>query len=161
MIRTIPLALTLLATLSTQAQALSCMVPDTVRSYQRAAEAEESYVVVNGVLDHKVGAVTLGRKDGDPPIEFEADLSGNYLNQEGFIEPFAQRVTVVLNCVSAWCATLPPAGEEVLAYVRQTDEGDFFIDAQPCTMNLFVTPTRDDVLRVVACHKGERCEEAT
>lgn len=139
------------------ALALSCLRPDVVRSYQMAAEASESYVVVSGVLDHQMAEVPTDRKEGNAPVSFAAQLVGKHLTADGFTGDFSRPVEVTLNCVSVWCATLPPQHSSVLAYVRM--EGDqFFIDANPCQTWLFDDPTPDQMVSVVACHTEGNCQ---
>ncbi|WP_375175783.1 hypothetical protein [Pseudooceanicola sp.] len=152
---TAPLALSLTLA-SSPANALSCLRPEVLRSYQEAAEAKETYVVVSGVISHDVAAVPEARNADSPRIAFTARLAGASLTHDGFTAPFDAPVEVTLNCVSAWCAPLPPQHASVLAFVQKTEDG-YSLDMQPCQQWLFENPEPEQMVALVDCHTSGNC----
>lgn len=141
---------------ATPALSLSCMKPDVVRSYQQAADADDHFVVVSGTLSHSRVPIPSGKREGQQPLTFTAKLVGKYLQNDGFTGDFAAPVEVTLNCVSVWCATLPPQNSKVLAFVKLTPTR-YEIDAQPCPTWLFDEPEPDQMVRLVMCHTKGDC----
>ncbi|WP_163848654.1 hypothetical protein [Pseudooceanicola aestuarii] len=153
------LALSLAATLlAGQAQALSCMRPDAARSYTRAAEAAEPYVVLLGTLTHQSGP--LPERDlSDPDPEersFAARFEGHALAKRGFSTRFATPLTLELTCAGPWCAGLPEQEGEVLAFVEQRAEG-YHLRLDPCGGTLFPDPEASTVRQVTRCHGTNTC----
>ncbi|EAQ03662.1 hypothetical protein OB2597_10481 [Pseudooceanicola batsensis HTCC2597] len=148
------------AMLAGPAYALSCLRPDVATAYTRAAEAEDGYLVVRGTLSHDrladEGTMRSPDQADGPPETFEATIEGRFLRGDAFAGEIAAPVTVVLECVSVWCAAPPPAGAEVLAFVRQT-ETTLFLETGPCGGTIFVDPGEDQIDRVLACHSGGDC----
>ena len=142
------------------ALALSCMRPDVATSYRDAADSADSYLVVLGRLTHDepASAETMRNPDrvDDPPQTFEARIAGHFLNGESFGGDIAVPVTVTVGCVSVWCAPVPPAEAEVLAFVRHDAEG-YYLDVGPCGGRYFTDPTQEQIDRVLACHAGGDC----
>ncbi|WP_407494508.1 hypothetical protein [Pseudooceanicola sp. MF1-13] len=138
------------------ALALSCMRPDALSSYKAAAEASEPYVVVSGVLAHQMPPSEQAQTGEPKVVSFTAQLVGRYLRDDGFTGNFSAPVDVTLNCVSEWCATLPPQRASVLAFLQIKDDA-YVLDVQPCQQWLFQDPEPEQMVALFACHTEGDC----
>ena len=138
------------------ALALSCMRPDVLTSYKAAAEASERYVVVSGVMAHDTPQSEQAQTGNPKVVSFTSRLVGRYLQDDGFMGEFDAPVQVTLNCVSEWCATMPPQRASVLAFVQMKNDG-FVLDVQPCQRWLFQDPEPEQMVALFDCHTSGNC----
>ena len=90
------------------ALALSCLPPDVAETYRRAAEAEETYIVVQGRL--KFDPARLPSTDMIPQQKpahtlIPARLTGQALTKGGFDQAFDRAITLDVQCFGSWCAS--------------------------------------------------------
>ena len=158
MIRSFTLAAAVLA--AGQASALSCMRPDAVTSYQSAAGAEESYVVLWG--DFTFEATEQPEVEDinapEPAPAVVAGFEGRSIDAGGFGTEFTAPVTLEPSCLAAWCGGFPEPGTG-LAFARIVEDR-LVIDLGPCGGWFFQDPAPEDIARVEACNAGGACEVA-
>lgn len=161
MTRAAPLA-ALLAVLATPALSLSCLPPDVARSYQRAAEAEEAYVVVSGVLrfdETRLPKADMSAQQDTPPeTKIPARITGMALTQSGFDHAFDREITLNVLCFGPWCGGAKP-DIRYLGFLQKTDTG-YELVADPCGSFAFAEPGDDMLHRVEQCFQGGPCKPA-
>lgn len=157
MIRSLAFVLALLC--AGPVSALSCIRPDVAYSYQSAAESEDIYVVLLGDFSFRPSRQPAMKGDdpnaAEPAPPVPARFSGRYLTASGFGGSFNGTVTIEPVCFGPWCGGFPNQGEG-LAFVRKSGD-TFTLIMDPCGGNYFPTPSRSDVARVEACHRGDAC----
>ena len=146
--RALALALALVAG---QAQALSCLAPDPVTSFNRANDSDLPYIALLGRIT-VTGPVPA---EITAPLTLPARLTGAGLTEEGFTAEFAEEITLNLTCAGPFCGFLPGA-EPVLVYAR-VDEGAPVVDLAPCGEWVFPAPDADLTETLAACMRGEAC----
>ena len=152
------IVLTLLS--GTQASALSCLRPDVAEAFNAAAASEDAYVVVHGRFKFTTPpSRDTGNINAPREVSYIAQFDGRYLAEDGFRTAPSLPVTVTHTCTAAWCGQLT-AGVQTLAYLKQTATG-YSIDVGPCGGQAFAEPSRQDLARVEACMRGDRCERMT
>ena len=146
MIRTLAFAAAI-AALATPALALSCLRPNVVQTYKRAAEAEESYSVVIGTIrfDESKLPKSVGN-DSPPNTRIAARFQGKALTKSGFDMPFARNITLEVLCFGPWCGGA--GSDEKTGYVMEAD---------PCGGMLFQRPNERMLDQVERCFTGGRC----
>lgn len=156
MTRIIACALATLAPLP--ALALSCLPHSVEATYQRAAEAKESYVVVQGRLTFDASALPdNGTRTINPPEEtpIPAEISGKALSDGGFDVPFEQPLMLNVLCYGPWCGSAEEG--EVLAFLKRGANGTYMLESNPCGGDLFGSPKPAMVDKVIACFQGADC----
>ena len=156
MTRIIACALATLAPLP--ALALSCLPHSVEATYQRAAKAEESYVVVQGRLTFDASGLPKGGTIGiNPPEEtpIRAQISGKALSEGGFDVPFDQPLTLNVQCFGPWCGSAEEG--DVLAFLERKPDGAYALESNPCGGDLFGSPKPAMVDKVIACFQGAEC----
>lgn len=141
------------------ALALSCMRPDVARSYQAAAEARESYVVVLGRLEFDTARLPRSGENGAPAhSHIPARVTGKGLTLAGFETPFRTGITLDAQCLGPWCAA-PPSGRKAMMFLRK-GPGGYLLEEGPCGGHIFAEPTPGQIERVLRCHRGGPCKAA-
>ncbi len=156
MTRIIACALATLAPLP--ALALSCLPHSVEATYQRAAEAKESYVVVQGRLTFDASALPdNGTGTINPPEEtpIPAEISGKALSNGGFDVPFEQPLMLNVLCYGPWCGSAEEG--EVLAFLKRGANGTYMLESNPCGGDLVGSPKPAMVDKVIACFQGADC----
>ncbi len=124
------------------AAALSCLRPDLATTFERINAAPETYFAIHGTLDFdetQLPKVDIDNQQATPPeTQIPARLRGEALGRIGFTRPFDGPVTLNVQCFGPWCAQ-PPAGDAVLAFVRQDADG-FSLTLDPCGGDAFFSP---------------------
>lgn len=146
------LLLTALAALSAgPALALSCMPPDPVALYERARDAEESFLIIRGriLADGKVALPSDG-KDAETSVRIE----GLALTSEGFGTAFEREAILRLTCAGPWCPNAPEDGEALIAV--ELEGSALVVEQGPCYANI-LPATDEGAERIMACHRGEAC----
>ena len=121
--------------------ALSCIRPDVATTYERAAEAREIYVVVQGRLTFDQARVLENDLTGAarPDIEIPARLVGTSLSKDGFKTSFQRDISVILQCFGPWCGGAE-SGADYLAFLQRTDKG-YALALDPCGSFAFPNPS--------------------
>lgn len=136
---------------ATQASALSCLRPDVVRSYNKAADADVSFAILLGEFDF--AAPSDGNAEQGQQVT--AQFTGQAMSAQGFDGINPMDVDLLTTCSGSWCGHFPPAGTEVLAFAQQTPNG-FIVSMSACGGSVFdagLAPI------VEACVLGQECEE--
>ncbi len=141
------------------ALALSCR-PITVEDiFNQAADAPESYVVVQGVL--KFDMRKLPKSHPVPPRQTQptnliaARITGMSLGMTGFKQAFQQPVTLNAACFGPWCSH-PQSGVPYLTFLRQTADG-YHLDITPCGGFAIANPSQQQLTTVTKCLRQGRC----
>ena len=141
------------------ALALSCLASDVVRTYQQAAEADETYIVVYGALsfdEDKLPIVDYSNQMDTPPDTLiPARINGKSLTLGGFNADFDRPITLNAKCFGPWCA-MPSSGTPYLAFLERTDEG-YLLALDPCGGNGFYQPSEAIRNKVAVCFQGGAC----
>lgn len=137
------------------------MAPDVARDYQRAADSEDVYVVVEGRLTFDPsGLPTTAFDDPLPPqpmTDIPARLTGRSMSEAGFVRPFEQDVTLRVSCFAVWCAEPRPGA--VLAFLKR-EAGGYVVSVDPCGTMTYPDPRLEQLETVVACFQGRDCVPA-
>ncbi|MEX1234107.1 MAG: hypothetical protein WEB56_03870 [Roseovarius sp.] len=142
------------------ATALSCLPHDLARTFERVNSAPETYFALHGTLEFDASLlpeVDMADQQAAPPeTRIPARISGEALGRIGFNRPFEGPVTLISKCFGPWCAQ-PPAGGDVLAFVRQDAEG-LTLTVNPCGGDAFFAPEPDMLDKAHRCFTGGACE---
>lgn len=149
---------TMIALLGSQAAALSCLQPDVAHTFDRAAQADEQYLILMGTFSFgDVPSSDTGNINNPRDVSVGSEFVGEYLTLEGFQAAPPLAVDIDFTCTAAWCGSMASDGATVLAFVEQTDAG-YTLEVGPCGAHTFRDPTFAQVNQVLSCMKGERCE---
>jgi len=155
--------LALLTAMAGPALALSCLPHDIARSYAEADQAEETYVIVRGVLvfdETALPVADMDRQHETPPnTVIPAQLTGQALTRDGFTLPFDQPITLNAQCFGPWCAGAR-SGIEYLGFLEHTGEG-YGLTVTPCGGFGFPEPSEKTLERVQSCFRGGPCAPET
>jgi hypothetical protein len=149
--------LALIAALAgTQAQALRCLHPDPVRSFQAAMAAPETYVVLRGTVAEAEILIPLPT-DKNSAYPVPVWFIGHILTVDGFTQSLETPMTVQVNCAGPWCGSMLPEAE-VIAFAQVVD-GVYTIEAGPCETWVFQPgPLIEELL--TSCIRGDACVPA-
>lgn len=140
----------------TQAQALRCLHPDPVRSFQAAMAAPETYVVLRGTVAEAEILIPLpdDKTQSHPvPVWF----SGHVLTSGGFTQSLQSPMTVQVNCAGQWCGSMLP-DSEIIAFAQLVD-GAYEIEVGRCETWVF-QPTQAAENLLISCIRGDACVPA-
>lgn len=144
-----------LCALSTPASALSCMQPDIVNSYTRAADAAEAYVVVKGAF--RFNAPPRQPVDNDAQGQIvQARFEGVALGRSGFTISYTRPVTLTLACAGPWCGWVEP-DTNAIAFLETRGTSLRLVEG-PCPGQIFYDPTPEQTQRLLACHTRGICD---
>ncbi|AKS44647.1 hypothetical protein SAMN05444287_2440 [Octadecabacter temperatus] len=146
----------MIATIAGQAQALSCAPPDIARTFNWAAAAEESYIVLNGSFSFEPLPRTRASQLAPETMSRDAVFEGSYLGVEGFKAAPSLDVTLTFVCLGPWCGSMGNDGDDILVFAQQSANG-YVLEIDPCYSTIFA-PSDDNIDRVEACMRGESCE---
>ncbi|MDB4111895.1 hypothetical protein N9571_05005, partial [Yoonia sp.] len=107
---------TMLAVICGQAQALSCMRPDPVTTFQQLAAKPESYFVLYGTLTFDENALPQGSRSFEeiaPPDPIPARFVGKGLSKAGFATPYVSRAMLQVTCAGPWCGSARSGAEAI------------------------------------------------
>lgn len=149
---------TALSLITGPVMALSCLPPDATRTFNLAANSDDSFLVLLG--DFTFTAPDLPDRDlSDARTEIAtwvAHFTGKALTQDGFTQDFDSDILMALTCEQNWCGGVPAAGR-ALAYVQQTDDHGLVLPIGPCGGQHFADPSEEDVARITTCAAGGAC----
>lgn len=143
----------MIALVTEQASALSCMQPDPVMAFQNAAESDATYYVLYGTLDFDAGKQPKGVVNEERnPDPIPAVFRGNGLSKTGFNLRFDQAVTLKPDCAGPWCgSTVPHTAALIFARVQGSE---IIVDVGPCGGQVFLEPSRSDLNAMTQCMSG-------
>jgi hypothetical protein len=148
-----------LSLLPVAADALDCMRPDPVRTFQRLQEDPQRYRILIGTLSFEAPTdrpdPALERQNLEPVV---ARFEGSGLGLDGPVPIQTQNITVNRICVGPWCGVVQPGGPALL-FARQTSDG-YVVDADLCSTTIFDAPSPDTVSTLTKCLGGGACEPA-
>ncbi|RVT87342.1 hypothetical protein DXV76_04475 [Rhodobacteraceae bacterium CCMM004] len=136
------------------AGALSCLRPDPEMAFQRALNAEESYLVVSGRFVFDPAKMPQGGGD-TRAVSVPARFSGSALTRNGFTVPVSTRLTLRVECLGPWCGSLDPA-EPHLAFLERVP-GGYALDVAACPSFAFARPSDAVLDRMRQCLLGSPC----
>lgn len=149
-----------LAGLSGPTFALSCLPHDVARTFQQAAEAEQPYIVVHGVLqfdETRLPKVDMANQQKTPPTTLiPAQITGKALSHDGFTTAFDRKITLTAHCFGPWCAGAP-SGTDYVAFLETRADG-FTLGLTPCGGFGFAAPSKAMLATLKACLRGEQCD---
>lgn len=137
---------------------LSCLPPDVVRSYMRAADATEPYIVVRGTLSFdaaRLPSTDMTSQRKPPHTRIPARLTGQALTRQGFDQDFDRDITLDVQCFGPWCAAAVP-GTEYLGFLERRD-GGYVLAIDPCGGMAHPEPTPAMLEQVLTCLQGGPC----
>ncbi len=156
--QSLALALTLIATAG-PSFALSCVRPDPERSFARAFEAAEPYMVVHGSFAFDTTRMPMTASGGDNPNASGASLparfTGSGLTTDGFTTPLAIPVTLDVECLGPWCGSLSEKTDQ-LAFLERRDDG-YHLSVTACPGMVFDTPDAELLTRMQSCLSDGGC----
>lgn len=146
-----------LASIGVQAQALSCLRPDPVATFQRLAAAPESYFVLYGQLTFDQADLPPGVSQDQmrTPDPIAARFTGKGLTREGFTNPYESDVTLQIGCAGPWCGSAR-RGVDAIYFVEATDP-PVTMQAGPCGGMIFEEPSEAVLDMLTSCMQGAAC----
>jgi hypothetical protein len=131
-----------------QAQALSCLRPDPVRTFAEIAASADDYYILYGQLTFD----ELGVADAERSTQIPAQFTGKGLTQSGFTSDYTSPATVQINCIANYCGSAQ-SGIDALYFVR-ADQTPVTMVASPCGGRIFPEPTQAVLDQMTACMQG-------
>lgn len=147
----------ILAMISGQAHALSCIRPDPIETYKRVAAAPENYFVLYGELTFDESLVSAGTRTlSDPlPAPIAADFDGTGLTKQGFTASYVSPVTLEIQCIANWCGSASSGGD-ALYFVKAGDPPVTMV-AEACSSMIFPDPSQAVLDMLTSCMQGGAC----
>jgi hypothetical protein len=144
--------------LAQPAWALSCMAPDMSRDYARAAQSDETYIVVKGDLHFDETALPDRADERQSrqrdSIDIPGWLAGRSLTADGFTKPFERDVILRVSCLGPWCGGTEKGPH--LAFLKQEDR-QWVMEIGPCLGMTYFDPTKAQEATVAGCFRGKTC----
>ena len=146
-----------LAMISGQAHALSCIRPDPIETYKRVVAAPESYFVLYGELVFDESLLPLGTRNiSDPlPAPIAAEFNGTGLTRQGFTSTYVSPVTLEIRCVANWCGSASSGGNAL--YFVEASEPPVTMVAEACSSMIFPEPSQAVLDMLTSCMQGGAC----
>jgi hypothetical protein len=148
----------ILAFISGQAHALSCLRPDPIATFQQLAAEPESYFVLYGTLTFDERALPQGNNSFEnitPPDPIPARFEGKGLSKAGFATPYISRATLQVTCAGPWCGSAR-SGAQAIYFVPASDP-PVTMQASACGGMVFEDPTPDVLEMLTSCMQGGTC----
>lgn len=146
--------------LGSPALALSCLRPDVAQSFLNVQDADETYVIVHGILSFDQNLIPE-RDLSDPDVQdtrLPARFEGTALSKSGFDTVFKRNITVTLQCFGPWCGGAA-SDAEYLAFVEKNG-ADYVMRIDPCGSFVFPEPTLKQIKQAEQCMAGRACTPA-
>ncbi len=148
-----------LIALAEPAFALSCAAPDIARDFERAAQSEDTYIIVKGDLfldetelpDRTDQRMSRARNS----VDITGWLAGYSLTKDGFTKRFERDVILRVSCLGPWCGGTTKGDH--LAFLRLEDRR-WVMQIAPCPGMTYANPTAEQEQKALACFRGDRCE---
>ncbi|MFK7753226.1 MAG: hypothetical protein AB8B51_11830 [Sedimentitalea sp.] len=138
--------------------ALSCLHFGPRDAYIEARDAPERYVVVTGTLrfdEKKLPKADPTHQHAPRNTRIPARFAGKALARGGFTQPFAQNITLEVDCYGPWCASAQ-SGQTYLAFLAQSDNG-YQLSVNPCGGFAFAKPVPKVLRQMRTCFNGGLC----
>ena len=136
------------------AAALSCKPPNFALGFNVAADAEELYSLVFGVLSPLGSEALLANA-----TTARFHLNGRRLGRNAFRPEETLIVEIQRHCVNRTCAPFPKTGSPHLLLVEHRGN-DLAMDLRPCGQNLHLNPSLGRVSAIRACMRKGHCGAA-
>jgi hypothetical protein len=144
------------ATIATQASALSCLPVHHVTSFEQAANSELSYFILHGTFTFEPKPFPTIEERNAPdyqPAILVSEFEGKVLTQEGFVDYPPFQVALKPTCLGPWCGNMA-TGVETLAFAARLDTGGLMVEPAPCGGQAFQEVTEDMIRDIEACAAG-------
>lgn len=137
-----------------QVSALSCIMADPKRSFQDAADSDDTYYVLYGTLDFDPALLPqgVGNNDRGPAVPIPAIFKGHSLSPAGFASYYSEKMTLLPTCAGPWCGSHAP-NVASLMFAKVAD-GAITIEASSCGGNIFPEPSEAVLDDMTACMNG-------
>lgn len=146
----------LLCLLASEAAALSCMAQEPSHAFNRASDAQESYIVLLGEMAFERSALPQGVVNEERnPDPVPAEFIGLQLTADGFSQAYDGAVTIQPTCAGPWCGGLLPGKRHI--FFLEIVDGVPTLDADACSTWHFSDPTDAMIAEVEACMRGDTC----
>ena len=148
----------MLAVICGQAQALSCLRPDPITTFQQLAASPDSYFVLYGTLTFDESALPQGSNSFEeiaPPDPIPARFVGKGLSKAGFARPYISRAMLQVTCAGPWCGSAR-SGAEAIYFVLASDP-PVTMQAGACGGMIFEEPAQDVLDMLTSCMQGGPC----
>ncbi len=151
------IAAAMLATISAQAQALSCLRPDPITTFQALAAAPESYFVLFGQLTFDEADLPEGVSTDQTraPAPIQARFVGKGLTRNGFTNTYQSDVLLQVGCAGPWCGSARSGVDAV--YFVQASDPPVTMQAEPCGGMIFENPAQVTLDMLTSCMRGDAC----
>jgi hypothetical protein len=143
--------------MSGQAQALSCLPADAVRTFAELDAAPEAYIVLHGTLTFDESTLPPFVQDEpfDAPSPIPAEFNGKGLTADGFTVDRATPMLLQLTCAGPWCGTAQ-SGQEAIIFVP-VSEAPMTVTVGPCGGQFFPDPAPETLAMLTTCMQGGDC----
>lgn len=147
----------MLSMIAGQGQALSCLAPDPVMTFQQLAAAPESYYVLLGQLTFDASKLpaAVSSDQSRAPAPIPARFVGKGLTEQGFTNTYHSDALLQVGCAGPWCGSAR-SGVDAIYFVRASDP-PVTMQADPCGGMIFEAPTQATLDKLVACMRGDAC----
>ena len=156
--RTAGLLAALWIVLSGPASALSCLAPSVARDYVRAAQSDDSYIVVKGELffDEDALPQRMGQRSVRPEntVDIPGWLAGKSLTVDGFSKPFERDVVLRVSCVGPWCGSTVNGPH--LAFLKREGRS-WVMQISACPGMSYADPSPEMEKTALDCFRGTAC----
>ncbi|MDW4500132.1 hypothetical protein R5H30_19250 [Sulfitobacter sp. D35] len=149
------LAGVLTAAMPLQAAAQSCPRQPLEAAWERASEAEETFVIVRGAFDFDPALNPEPDPSRSEPVEFTAGFRGAVMGPDGFDTPVALDLTVAIDCDTDACGLLEP-GKDAIAFLREGTD-TYVLETGPCGDFLLQPAPLRSEQRLMECFAGADC----
>lgn len=145
------------------ASALSCMPPSITSSFHYYDQAEESYRAVMGRWRAAEPVPEVGEynQTGEPRQVIRYRFVGRGIGYNG---PTGRYQVVPVNvqpqCAGPWCAGYPANNDNVIVFVEERGDGEYWFTDGPCGGASFAA-TSENLQSLVNCLNGRRCDDDT
>tara|TARA_B100000768_G_scaffold175694_1_gene187447 strand:- start:1698 stop:2177 length:480 start_codon:yes stop_codon:yes gene_type:complete len=153
-VRNLFLIITLCGLAAAKVDALSCVQPDIVDSYQYSTHSKNSVVILKG--EFSFPQLFWKKSEKIPKTQIiQGTFLGLMLDKHGFKIPYSEPVILIFECFSAWCGDMQP-DQNVIAFVDVEDR-QLTLRVQPCNSKVFSMATLENELRLLSCHHAGEC----
>lgn len=139
---------------SSQLNALSCMSPNIIKSYQYInIHSNKTVVILKGNFSES--KLTWEKSKKLETRVINTNFKGFMLGKHGFEIPYSGPVGIVLECFADWCGSIQ-SKENIIAFVN-IEEQKLKLRIQPCNSTIFSADISDNEQRLLKCHRFGEC----
>ncbi|PRY78219.1 hypothetical protein CLV80_104184 [Yoonia maritima] len=145
------------AMIAGQAQALSCMRPDPISTFNQVAASSDNYYVLYGTLTFDESALppVLSNKRNEAPAPISARFNGKGLTYDGFTSDYISPAFLQVDCVANYCGSAQ-SGIEALYFAR-AENSPVVMTAGACGGMIFPEPSQAVLDQLTTCMQGGTC----